>query len=37
MELKAVSADMGQAQPLDIDFEKIRVETMVNVKFALSN
>ncbi|MEO2053259.1 MAG: SIMPL domain-containing protein [Allomuricauda sp.] len=37
MELKAVSADMGQAQPLDIDFEKIKVETMVNVKFALSN
>nr|WP_297786862.1 SIMPL domain-containing protein [uncultured Allomuricauda sp.] len=37
MEMKAVSADMGQAQPLDIDFEKIRVETAVNVKFALSN
>nr|WP_293303429.1 SIMPL domain-containing protein [Allomuricauda sp.] len=37
MEMKAVSADMGQAQPLDIDFEKIRVETTVNVKFALSN
>ncbi|MBO0342358.1 MAG: SIMPL domain-containing protein [Bacteroidota bacterium] len=37
MEMKAVSADMGQAQPLDIDFEKIKVETNVNVKFALSN
>jgi uncharacterized protein YggE len=37
MEMKAVSADMGQAQPLDIDFEKIRVESTVNIKFALSN
>lgn len=37
MEMKAVSADMGQTQPLDIDFEKIKVETTVNVKFALSN
>jgi len=37
MEMKAVSADMGSAQPLDLDFEKIRVETNVNVKFALSN
>ncbi len=37
MEMKAVSADMGQVQPLDIDFEKIKVETTVNVKFALSN
>ncbi|MBR9853150.1 MAG: SIMPL domain-containing protein [Algicola sp.] len=37
MEMKAVSADMGQAQPLDIHFEKINVETTVNVKFALSN
>ncbi|MER3319196.1 MAG: SIMPL domain-containing protein [Allomuricauda sp.] len=37
MEMKAVSVDMGQAQPLDIDFEKIKVETTVNVKFALSN
>ena len=37
MEMKAVSADMGQAEPLDIDFEKIKVETTVNVKFALSN
>ncbi|RYC50859.1 SIMPL domain-containing protein [Flagellimonas olearia] len=37
MEMKTVSADMGQAQPLDIDFEKIKVETTVNVKFALSN
>lgn len=37
MEMKTVSADMGQAEPLDIDFEKIKVETTVNVKFALSN
>ena len=37
MEMKAVSADMVSAQPLDLDFEKIRVETNVNVKFALSN
>ena len=35
--MNAVSADMGSEQPLDIDFEKIRVETNVNVKFALSN
>jgi hypothetical protein len=32
-----VSSDMGSAQSLDLDFEKIRVETNVNVKFALSN
>ena len=25
------------AEPLDVDFEQIRVETTVNVKFALSN
>jgi hypothetical protein len=37
MEMKAVSADMGNAQPLNLDFEKIKVETTVNVKFALSN
>ncbi len=37
MEMKAVSADMSQSQSLDIDFEKIKVETKVNVKFALSN
>lgn len=36
MEMKTASADMG-AQPLDIDFEKIKVEAMVNVKFALTN
>ena len=29
--------DVEQNQPLDIDFEKIKVESMVNVKFALSN
>ena len=34
MEMKAMAAD-SQAQPLDIDFEKIKVESMVNVKFAL--
>ncbi len=37
MEMKAVAADMGNAQPLNLDFEKIKVETTVNVKFALSN
>ena len=37
MEMKAVSSDMGNAQPLDIDFEKMEVETTVSVKFALSN
>lgn len=38
MELKAISANMDmEQQPLDIDFEKIKVEAMVNVKFALTN
>ncbi|SDQ20403.1 SIMPL domain-containing protein [Flagellimonas zhangzhouensis] len=37
MEMKAVSANMNQAAPLDIDFEKIKVETSVNIKFALTN
>lgn len=34
LEMKAVAADSAP-QPLDIDFEKIKVESMVNVKFAL--
>nr|WP_299342063.1 SIMPL domain-containing protein [Allomuricauda sp.] len=37
MEMKTMAMDMEEAQPLDIDFEQIRVETSVNVKFALSN
>ena len=37
MMAKMEMADIGQNQPLDIDFEKIKVESMVNVKFALSN
>ena len=38
MEMKALSMeDSGAPAPLDIDFEKIRVESMVNVKFQLSN
>lgn len=37
MEMKAMSMDMAKSEPLDIDFEKIRVESMVNVKFQLSN
>ena len=37
MELKTMAMDMESAQPLDIDFEKIKVETTVEVKFALSN
>lgn len=36
MEMKAMAMDAGQAQPLDIDFEKIKVETSVNVKFKIS-
>lgn len=34
MEMKAMAAD-SQGEPLDIDFEKIKVESMVSVKFAL--
>ncbi|WP_298792211.1 SIMPL domain-containing protein [uncultured Allomuricauda sp.] len=36
MEMKAMSMDMAEAEPLDIDFEKIKVETSVNIKFELS-
>lgn len=36
MEMKQMAAD-SSAQPLDIDFEKIKVESMVHVKFALAN
>ena len=37
MEMKANSGYVNQDKPLDIDFEKIKVESTVNVKFALSN
>ncbi|MCB0371790.1 MAG: SIMPL domain-containing protein [Muricauda sp.] len=38
MEMDYSVAKQGmEPQPLDIDFEKIKVESMVNVKFALSN
>lgn len=37
MEMKAMAMDAVQSEPLDIGFEKIRVESMVNVKFQLSN
>ncbi|MEO0571899.1 MAG: SIMPL domain-containing protein [Bacteroidota bacterium] len=37
MEMKAMAMDMAESEPLDIGFEKIRVESMVNVKFQLSN
>ncbi len=37
MEMKTMAVDMAEAEPLDIDFEKIKVETSVNIKFALSN
>ncbi|SHG73307.1 SIMPL domain-containing protein [Flagellimonas flava] len=36
MEMKAMSMDMAEAEPLDIGFEKIKVETSVNIKFELS-
>ena len=36
MEMKTMAMDMAEAEPLDIDFEKIKVETSVNVKFELS-
>ena len=37
MEMKTMAMDVAEAEPLDIDFEKIKVETSVNIKFALSN
>lgn len=37
MEMKSMAMDMAEAEPLDIDFEQIKVETSVNIKFALSN
>ncbi|PRX57277.1 SIMPL domain-containing protein [Flagellimonas meridianipacifica] len=37
MEMKSMAMDMAEAEPLDIDFEQIKVQTSVNVKFALSN
>ncbi|MEX0362323.1 MAG: SIMPL domain-containing protein, partial [Allomuricauda sp.] len=36
MEIKTMAMDASEAQPLDIDFEKIKVETSVNIKFELS-
>ncbi len=37
MQMKAMEMDMAEGQqPLDIDFEKIKVETSVNVKFKIS-
>lgn len=35
MEMKALAADAIAVEPLDINFEKIRVESAVSVKFAL--
>ncbi|NAY92581.1 DUF541 domain-containing protein [Muricauda sp. JGD-17] len=37
MEMKTMGVDLVEAEPLDIDFEKIKVETNVSIKFALSN
>ncbi|MEM1257607.1 MAG: SIMPL domain-containing protein [Bacteroidota bacterium] len=37
MEMAMSKMDVAEPAPLDIDFEKIRVESMVNVKFELSN
>ena len=37
MEMKAMAMDVAEAEPLDIGFEKIRVESTVNVKFQLLN
>ncbi len=36
MEMKTMAADVAEAAPLDIDFEKIKVESTVNVKFRLT-
>ena len=35
--MKSMAFDDAAPEPLDVDFEQIRVETTVNVKFALSN
>ena len=37
LEMKAMAMDVAEPEPLDIDFEKIKVETSVNIKFALSD
>lgn len=37
MDMAISKMSMAEAEPLDIGFEKIRVEATVNVKFALSN
>lgn len=36
MEVRTMAMDASEAEPLDIDFEKIKVETSVNVKFKIS-
>ncbi|MBT8186280.1 MAG: SIMPL domain-containing protein [Croceitalea sp.] len=36
MEMKAMAMDMAAPEPLDIDFEKIKVEATVQVKFKIS-
>ncbi|MDT0605908.1 SIMPL domain-containing protein [Croceitalea rosinachiae] len=36
MEMKAMAMDVAEPEPLDISFEKIRVESTVNVKFKIS-
>jgi len=36
MEMAMAKMDVAEAEPLDINFEKIRVESTVNVKFELS-
>lgn len=33
--MMAMESDMAEPQPLDLDFEKIKVETTVNIKFKL--
>ena len=38
VEMRALAMEDGGAPaPLDIDFEKIKVESSINIKFALSN
>jgi len=36
MEMKTMAMDASQNEPLDVDFEQIKVETLVNIKFTLS-
>lgn len=37
LEMRAMAVDKAESEPLDIDFEQIKVETSVTIKFALSN